>query len=136
MDLCILHIDDKEFGIPMESVREVLIRPRVSPLPLSPQFLEGVTSFRGGTLPVFEVASFLTDTDPSSNSNRDRVVVCQDPSALVGLRVDLVDRMEYSSPVPEKETSITSGLNETDAKFLRLDQLLKHMTQHMKPSLT
>ncbi|MEM6883813.1 MAG: chemotaxis protein CheW [Verrucomicrobiota bacterium] len=100
MELCLLNIDQHDIGVPMEAVREVLIRPGISPLPLSPEFLVGVTGFRGMSLPVLELIPLLglesTTSESRKNAGaRDRVVVCQSSQGVLGIRVDLLDRLEH-----------------------------------------
>lgn len=146
MDLCILHIDQHEIGIPMNAVREVLIRPGINPLPLSPDFLTGITSFRGMALPVIELTPLLNlssgtpSNHKSAGSSRDRVVVCQNDQRVFGIRVDLLnnrtipeslsDGMQSHHLLTELEISEELPLN-----ILSLTTLLKQAKELMKPHM-
>jgi chemotaxis signal transduction protein len=147
MDLCLLHIDHQDIGIPMDAVREVLIHPAVNPLPLAPDFLQGVTSFRGMCLPVIELTGLIHQAEQLAarqvkkhQGSRDRVVVCQHDQSTFGLRVDQVGRRN----IPAASTSDEFGQElvkqidipeQPELTLLNLPQLFKTMTQLMKPQL-
>ncbi len=148
MDLCILHIDQSDIGVPMDAVREVLIRPAINPVPLAPAFLAGITGFRGISLPVVEITPLLmSDASPTSPldssaalESRDRVVVCQQDGTMIGIRVDLLDRLSIPDASPTNQTSLhlLESIHLTDdseLKLLNLSQLLKTTTELMQPQL-
>ncbi len=97
----------------MPKVREVLIRPLVSSLPLTPGHLVGLTRFRGACLPVFEVGNLLNNPadEPVTITIRSRIVVCQDENTLIGLQADGVDQasVRHEDTLPcETYTSIVT----------------------------
>ena len=146
MDLCILNIDQYDIGVPMDAVREVLIRPGISPLPLSPDFLIGVTGFRGMSLPVIELLPLL-DSDPAIASgkrknagSRDRVVVCQNDQGVIGIRVDLLDRKHLSNelataPLSHQLLGQLDIPDDSTLNTLNLSELFVQIKTQMKPHL-
>ncbi|MEM1158570.1 MAG: chemotaxis protein CheW [Verrucomicrobiota bacterium] len=146
MDLCILNIDQHDIGIPMDAVREVLIRPGISPLPLSPDYMVGVTGFRGTSLPVVELIPLLelertSESPPRKNTgSRDRVVVCQSKQGIFGIRVDLLDRRNLSdfSGISDSGAKLVQWLEvpeETPLYLLNLPKLFNQAQEQMKPYL-
>ncbi|MEO0454864.1 MAG: chemotaxis protein CheW [Verrucomicrobiota bacterium] len=116
-------------AVPMSSVREVLIRPPISELPLTPGCLKGLLNFRGEVVPVLHLDSFLEGAESQFDSTRDRVVVTQTPAGPIGLSVDQVDRIQIESPAPSNELVTTMTQSDPPVLFVHLDQLEKHLHQ-------
>jgi len=146
MDICLLHIDKLRIGLPMDSVREVLFHPTVSPVPASPSFFLGVTAFRGQCLPVIELPSLLSlsgesEARASSPAPRSRVVVTQCPNAEVGIQVDLVDRIEAEKELlsgRDEDPSLLLPLScpeQPEARLLDREQLEHFILEHTQPVL-
>ena len=142
MELCVLNIDQYDIGIPMDAVREVLIRPGISPLPLAPDYIVGVTGFRGMSLPVIELLPLLelktsSEFTPRKNAGaRDRVVVNQSEHGFFGIRVDLLDRRDYHGTV--NSSTLIHQLDIPDHPLLyllNLSQLFNQARSLMKPHL-
>ncbi|GEM_PF-1183676 len=95
MELCLFRIDQQEYAVPMISVREVLNRPRISPIPLAPETVSGMTHFRGEVVPVFAVDRILgAEGSPfSRQQERSRVLVVTQANRVLGIQVDQVDQM-------------------------------------------
>jgi len=131
----------------MDAVREVLIRPGISPLPLSPAFLIGVTGFRGMSLPVIELTPLMdrlvtahTFKERKNTGSRDRVIVCQNDQILVGIRVDLLDRRNLSelSKTEITDSQLLQSLDipdESPLNILSLSKLFVTTRELMKPHL-
>lgn len=100
MEICALHLDSDLAAVPMAQVREVLMRPRLSRLPLAPGDLAGLVNFRGDILPVLHPDACFDRQPGSSSVTRNRVVIVQSSRGLLGLLVDQVDRMNIDAPGP------------------------------------
>lgn len=147
MDICLLHIDKMRIGLPMDSVREVLFHPTISPVPASPSFFMGVTSFRGQCLPVVELPTLLAcSAEPATRTSspvaRSRVVVTQCPGAEVGIQVDLVGRIEAGTDAPPNGNGQQQALllplscsQEPEAQLLDPQQLEPFIVEHTHPFL-
>jgi len=142
MDVCVLNIDQHDIGIPMDAVREVLIRPNISPLPLAPEYIVGVTGFRGLSLPVLELMPILelqaqpTSVTRKNAGARDRVVVSQSEHGLIGIQVDLLDR--HSLPTNPSNIELLEPLdtpNKSTLHLLNLSRLFDQAQSLMKPHL-
>jgi purine-binding chemotaxis protein CheW len=86
------RLDREEFGLPVESVREVLRVGEVTRVPQAPQHIRGVTNVRGSILPVVEIRTRigLPPLDPGPLA---RIVVLEVGERALGLLVDRVTRV-------------------------------------------
>lgn len=95
-------VNDELFGVPMNSVREIIRMPSVVHVPMSPKSLEGLANLRGRVLPIIDLRrSFGFAEVEHSESTR---VIITDVGALVGFVVDRV-----SSVVSVERDRIESG---------------------------
>ncbi len=85
-------LDREEYGLPVESVREVLRVGEVTRVPQAPPHIRGVTNVRGSILPVVEIRTRigLPPLDPGPEA---RVVVLEVGERALGLLVDRVARV-------------------------------------------
>ena len=85
-------IDREEYGLPVESVREVLRVGEVTRVPQAPAHIRGVTNVRGSILPVVEIRTRigLPPLDPGPSA---RIVVLEVAERALGLLVDRVTRV-------------------------------------------
>ncbi|NJK92085.1 MAG: chemotaxis protein CheW [Blastochloris sp.] len=128
MELCLFKLNQADYGIPMSSVREVLSRPRLSPVPLAPATLRGMTHFRGEVLPVFSLDSLFnsSQTPPVTPvQDHSRVLVLTHSGQLLGLHVDQVD--ELSLPPGQSGDFWTQDSSEL------LGPLIPHLARHFQP---
>lgn len=86
------RLDREEFGLPVESVREVLRVGEVTRVPQAPPHIRGVTNVRGSILPVVEIRTRigLPPLDPGPIA---RIVVLEVGERALGLLVDRVTRV-------------------------------------------
>lgn len=86
------RLDAEEFGLPVESVREILRVGDVTRVPQAPPHIRGVTNVRGSILPVVEIRTRigLPPLDPSPSA---RIVVLEVGERALGLLVDRVTRV-------------------------------------------
>jgi purine-binding chemotaxis protein CheW len=105
-------LGQEEFGLPVESVREVLRVGEVTRVPQAPPHIRGVMNVRGSILPVVEIRTRigLVPLDPGPDA---RVVVLEVGERALGLLVDRVARVakvrlsEIEPPPAEVVTSRT-----------------------------
>ena len=112
MEYCLFHLSRQTYAVPLSYVREVLIRPVVTPVPLAPPLLKGMTGFRGEVLPVFTIDTLLHSGDAlPSDTERSRVLVLSHNETFFGILVDQVSRAEFSQdemPIPDQEDEALS----------------------------
>jgi purine-binding chemotaxis protein CheW len=86
------QLDREEFGLPVESVREVLRVGEVTRVPQAPPHIRGVTNVRGSILPVVEIRTRI-GLPPLDPGPRARIVVLEIGDRAIGLLVDRVTRV-------------------------------------------
>lgn len=81
MRVLLLPLGDGTWCLPLDTVREVLVPPRTTPLPTGPPGVVGLFNLRGSVLPLFDTAGLLSlPPVPSAH-----VVVVEVPAGLAGL---------------------------------------------------
>ena len=102
----VFRLGDEEFGLPIEAVEEVARVPdRVTRVPRTPDFLEGVMNLRGEVLPVVDQRRRF-DMQALEDGARRRLVVVRSDRHRAGLIVDSVSevvevREEFIEPAPD-----------------------------------
>jgi purine-binding chemotaxis protein CheW len=83
----IFRLGPEEYGLPIAKVSSIIRYEPATPVPRSPEIVDGVINLRGRVIPVVNLAKKLFDTDfhPSSSS---RIIVAEGEAGLVGLAVD------------------------------------------------
>jgi purine-binding chemotaxis protein CheW len=87
--LVTFYLGEEEFGFDIMSVQEIIRQPKLSRIPMSPAYVEGVANLRGMILPIIDTRTRfgmarIEDTD------RTRVLVVDVDGNKTGLRVDRV----------------------------------------------
>ncbi|HEX4179980.1 MAG TPA: chemotaxis protein CheW [Caulobacteraceae bacterium] len=89
----VFRLGDDEFGLPIEAVDEVARVPeRITRVPKTPRFLEGVVNLRGEVLPVVDQRRRF-DMPKLENAERRRLVVVRTERHRAGLIVDSVSEV-------------------------------------------
>jgi purine-binding chemotaxis protein CheW len=96
-------LKDEEFGFDIMSVQEIIRLPKMSKLPHTPDYVEGISSLRGTVLPIFDIrARFKMKRE--EHTDRSRVLVIDIDGKRTGLLVDgvrqvtRVGRNEFEPP--------------------------------------
>ena len=86
------RLDAEEYGLPVESVREILRLGETTRVPQAPPHIRGLMNVRGSILPVVEVRTRigLAPLEPGPSA---RVVVLEVGERALGLLVDRVTRV-------------------------------------------
>ena len=114
----VFRLGDDEFGLPIETVDEVSIVPdRITRVPKTPKFLEGVINLRGEVLPVVDQRRRF-DMPALEDGARRRLVVVRTERHRAGLIVDSVSEVLRSNqdaiePAPDltgEATRLVTGV--------------------------
>jgi purine-binding chemotaxis protein CheW len=96
-------LKDEEFGFDIMAVQEIIRLPKMSKLPHTPDYVEGISSLRGTVLPIFDIrARFKMKRE--EHTDRSRVLVIDIDGKQTGLLVDgvrqvtRVGRNEFEAP--------------------------------------
>ena len=86
----VFRLDQEEFGMPIASVEEIVRVPEaLTPVPRSPDFVEGMISLRGAMLPVINLRVRL-GLPAQVRNDRQRIMVCLLDGMHTGFIVDSV----------------------------------------------
>ncbi|MDQ7053613.1 MAG: chemotaxis protein CheW [candidate division KSB1 bacterium] len=90
--LVAFKLGDEEFGIPIQSVQEIVRPPLVTRVPYAPGFIEGIANLRGDILPILSLRNRLGMPYREIDSNT-RIVVLKTKQATTGIIVDSVSEV-------------------------------------------
>jgi len=82
-------LKDEEFGFDIMSVQEIIRLPKMSKLPHTPEYVEGISSLRGTVLPIFDIRARF-GMKRGQHTDRSRVLVIDIAGKRTGLLVDSV----------------------------------------------
>ncbi|MCX8032153.1 MAG: chemotaxis protein CheW [Thermoleophilia bacterium] len=123
------------YGIPSSAVRHIEMVGTITPVPNTPDFVEGITFSRGQAIPVINLRSCFGH-ERAAFSPRNRILVVEHENRLVGLLVDSAREFvrlseEEILPAPEHLDQVSGGLLNQVAKLkdrliliLSVEQLL------------
>lgn len=103
------QLSDETYGIPIESVREIVRVPPLTEIPRAAPELLGVINLRGEVLPVYDLKLRLRlsdgpapvagpDADLAQLPRRARIVIVHDAAGDAGVLVDAVDEVVRLRP--------------------------------------
>ena len=111
IQLVVFLLNQVEFACYIEHVREVL-KVKVTPLPKTPQFVEGVVNLRGEVIPVIDLRKRFDL--PVVEDKENRIIIVEVGSNVIGLIVDAVKEVLRS-----KIQSPPSGLTGASSKLIK-----------------
>lgn len=87
------RIGDEEYGLPIETVQEIVRMPDITSLPLTEPWMKGVINLRGVVIPVIDLRAKFGLPHDRAYTARTRIVVVRHESRLAGLVVDTVSQV-------------------------------------------
>lgn len=81
-------VDDVNYGVPVDQVREVRDMQAVTRVPGAPDYVEGVTNLRGQIITVIDLRKRLGLAD--GNSSSEKIMIIDLDKSAVGVVVDTV----------------------------------------------
>jgi len=89
IQLVVFHIQDEEFGVPIEDIQEIIKVGTITPIPDTPEFIRGVINVRGDIVTTIDIKSRFAITRKKDNIAR-HVMITRQNDCLFGLIVDEV----------------------------------------------
>ena len=93
------QVGRESFGLPIGRVHEIVRPPAITPVPQSPNYVEGVINLRGRIVPVIDLRKRFGQP-ASDDRRRNRVLIVSNEGKPVGLMVDSASEV---LKVPETE---------------------------------
>lgn len=103
-------IDDVNYGVPVEQVREVRDMQTVTHVPGAPAFVKGVTNLRGQIITVMDLRTRLGLPE---KTNSDKIIIIDLGKHAIGVLVDSVTEVStiHEQDI-EKNSEVTSTLDD------------------------
>lgn len=122
------------YGINVSKVREIINYPKLTELPGTPDYIEGIFDLRGVVIPVVNLAKWMGVIEPEGMIKNSRVIITEFNNILIGFVVHeakRIRRINWKDIEPASFISSSSGLDgskitgvtriEDDAVLLILD---------------
>jgi two-component system, chemotaxis family, chemotaxis protein CheV len=81
------------YGVNVAKVREIINIPKLTELPGSPEYVEGIFDLRGVVIPVVNLAKWMNITVPQDSSIKPRVIITEFNNVLIGFIVHEAKRI-------------------------------------------
>ncbi len=136
-------IGEEEFAVDILKVQEIIKLVDITPVPNSPDFVEGVINLRGKVIPIISLRKRF-GFEPKENDQRTRIVVVELEGKLVGFIVDAVTEVlripastvEPPPPIISKiESDYLKGVGKLDERLLILLDIDKVLTKKEKEAI-
>lgn len=110
----IFRLLQNHYSIESSKIKEILKRSKITPLPFSPPFISGVTTFRGNILSVTDLKRILGLAREEDREGM-KVIVVESRTMETGILVDeVIDSVEVSvkqiEPLPEEKKGVLEGV--------------------------
>ncbi|MCK4420810.1 purine-binding chemotaxis protein CheW [candidate division WOR-3 bacterium] len=87
MEILSFTLDEKFFGVSLDSVKEIVEGVTITPVPLAQKYIDGVMNLRGDPIPIVDIKKKLGFKD---NSTSNDIILCYIKDSVVGLRPDQI----------------------------------------------
>ncbi|MDA7817611.1 chemotaxis protein [Sulfurimonas sp.] len=102
------------YGINVSKVREIIKKPKLTDLPGTPEFIEGIFDLRDVVIPVVNLANWMGVNEPEEAANDSRVIITEFNNVLIGFVVHeakRIRRISWSDIEPASYVSSSDGLD-------------------------
>ena len=135
------HIGEAKFGIPVLSTREIVDHGKITPIPESPDFIEGVINIRGTVVPVVDLTKKFFGHSAKIIETTSIIIVEPDidgEQTLMGLIVDVVNdvleiKPEHLEPAPKYGSKLKSeyilNVASIDGEFILILDIDRALSQ-------
>ncbi|KXS46372.1 MULTISPECIES: chemotaxis protein CheW [Methanohalophilus] len=116
VQVIVFNMGEERYGVDISQVKEIIKPPKITRIPNSPDFIEGVTNLRGQITTIINLRKrFGKETKETDNETR--IIVIEYENVVIGMIVDSVNEVKYlsSNDIDELPDIITSR---DESKFL------------------
>lgn len=101
---------EETFAVDISTVREIITRQKVTPLPKSPEFVEGIINLRGRVLPVVDLKKRLRMRE-AERTHEARIMIVEVGGKTMGCEVDSVKEVMTVSGDIIEPPSTAAGIH-------------------------
>ena len=102
------------YGINVSKVREIIRIPKLTELPSTPDFIEGIFDLRDVVIPVVNLAKWMGITEPENVGKNSRVIITEFNNVLIGFIVHDARRIRRISWSDIEPATFVSGTGSLD----------------------
>jgi len=102
------------YGINVSKVREIIKMPKLTELPGTPEFIEGIFDLRDVVIPVVNLAKWMGVAEPEGSEKNARVIITEFNNVLIGFIVHDAKRIRRINWGDIEPASFASGSGELD----------------------
>jgi len=102
------------YGINVSKVREIIKMPKLTELPGTPEFIEGIFDLRDVVIPVVNLAKWMGVIEPEEAEKNARVIITEFNNILIGFIVHDAKRIRRINWGDIEPASFANGNNELD----------------------
>jgi len=119
VDFRILKEEDGEiyegiYGVNVSKVREIIKMPKLTELPSTPEYIEGIFDLRSVVIPVVNLAKWMGITEPATTADNKRVIITEFNNVLIGFVVHEAKRIRRINWGDIEPASFISGSGSLD----------------------
>lgn len=120
--LVCFRLADEEFGVEINTVREIVRLPEITHVPLTPAFVRGIANLRGNVLPIIDCRRRFALPDREA-TEQTRVLVIDAAGLVTGIVVDGVSEVlrvpaaAFENPPPVTQGGVSGDFLKTVVKF-------------------
>ncbi|MCX7793279.1 MAG: chemotaxis protein CheW [Thermodesulfovibrionales bacterium] len=128
VNLLVFKLAGEEYAFMLEDVKEILKKQFITPVPLAPYSVIGITSLRGTVIPVIDLSMKLLGIH-SRREKTSRILIMEGKEGTVGCLVDAIEgvlrsRDDQKKALPEnmtdKERAFIDAIFVIDHRFITL----------------
>ena len=113
MQLVLFNLATRTYGMDITSVHEIILLQHSTPIPETPDYVEGVINLRGEIIPVINLKKFF-NLPQTEQTDQSRIVVMSIKETVFGMIVDEVQEVinitgEMIEPPPVAFAGIDGG---------------------------
>lgn len=117
-EICEFKIGESYYGFAIEDVLEIIKTPKITPVPLSPDHIEGLVNLRGHIVTVLNTSQIINKTKEGTNSMS--IIVKKHDSIYAFLIDDVPELVSYS----EEDTQTIPHSNSFYHKVIKKEDRL------------
>lgn len=111
VQLVVFQLNDETYGVDIGHVQEIIRMQNITPIPRTPEFIEGVINLRGRIIPVIDLHKRFRLPQAELTSNT-RIMVVEMGRVTVGMIVDSVSEvLRLPTANIEPPPSMISGID-------------------------
>ena len=133
-------LEKEEFAVDIDRVQEIIRVGQITPVPNTPEFIDGVINLRGKVIPVFNLRRRLNLAD-GELTKHSRIMIVETKTRVLGMLVDAVQQVLWlpaaSVEAPPEEagsaTAKVKGIGKLESRLLLLMDLDRVLAKEALP---